>query len=478
MKSTRRATTLRPVNPAIFKAYDVRGIYPEELDAEAARAIGGAVAEFLGGSPIVIGRDMRESGVTLRSALLEGMRGAGADVLDVGRVTTPMVYYATANHRAAGGVMITASHNPGAYNGFKVCRESAIPVGIESGLADIRELALSRLGAPAGRGTGSLREERVQEAYFEDLLDLFPARPALKVVIDAGNGIAGEAIGGLLERLPLDLTPLYFEPDGTFPNHEADPLKRENLEDLIAEVRKRGADLGVAFDGDGDRAVFVDESGEPVPGDLTTAVLVQVAFDHGLLGVERGTPIVYDVRSSRAVPEAITACGGLPVRGRVGHAFMKERIRESGAALGGELSGHYYLRLPGGYIGDDAAAAFLLILQAMTLTGKPLSALWLPFRRYARSGEVNRRVRDVPRVLKRIRERFADGEADELDGLTVEYPDWWFNLRPSNTEPLLRLNLEAPTREELDRHCHRVLSLIEEIDRESGESGESGEPDP
>jgi phosphomannomutase len=403
------------VNPAIFKAYDIRGIYPDDLDPEAGRAIGAAVAQFLGRSPIVVGRDMRESGVALREALLEGILGEGADAIDIGRVTTPMVYYATTARAAAGGVMITASHNPGAYNGFKVCREEAIPIGIETGLVDIRELARTRLGKPVRPPTGTVSEMRAQEDYFDGLLDLFPARPSLKVVIDTGNGIVGEAISGLLDRLPLELTRLYFEPDGSFPNHEADPLKLENLEDLIGEVRRSGADLGVAFDGDGDRAVFVDESGEPV----------------------------------------------------VGHAFMKQQLREHGAALGGELSGHYYFRLPGGYIGDDAAAAFLLLLQAMTLTGKPLSSLWRPFRKYARSGEVNSRVKDVGAVLERVRSAFADGRADELDGLTIEYPDWWFNLRPSNTEPLLRLNVEAPTQGELERHCDRVLSLIAEADRES-----------
>ncbi len=453
------------MNPAIFKAYDIRGVYPEELDADTARAVGRAVARFLESSPVVVGRDMRESGLLLREALLEGLRGEGAEVLDIGRVTTPMVYYATATRGAAGGVMITASHNPGAYNGFKVCRERAFPVGIESGLAEIRELALARLGEPAVPVRGALREERVQGDYFTSLLDLFPALPSLRVVIDAGNGIVGEAISGLLDRLPLDLTRLYFEPDGSFPHHEADPLKRENLEDVIREVRRRGADLGVAFDGDGDRAVFVDETGEPIPGDLTTALFVQVAFEHGLLGAGPGVSVVYDVRSSRTIPETIRACGGVPVRSRVGHAFMKERIREVGAAFGGELSGHYYFRLPGDYVGDDAAAAFLFVLQALERTGKPLSALWRPFRRYARSGEVNRSVKDVEAVLRRVREVFADGQADDLDGLTIEYPDWWFNLRPSNTEPLLRLNVEAPTETELERHRDRLLALIEEADR-------------
>jgi phosphomannomutase len=450
------------VNPAIFKAYDIRGIYPEDLDAEAARAIGRAVARFLGRSPVVVGRDMRESGGPLGDALEQGLLGEGADVVDVGRVATPMVYFATAARHAAGGVMITASHNPGRYNGFKVCREEAIPVGIETGLAEIGDLARSTLGAPNPAPRGEIRQDRVQEGYFESLLKLFPSRPSLRVVIDAGNGIAGEAVSGLLDRLPLQLTRLYFEPDGSFPNHEADPLKRENLEDLIREVQHREADLGVAFDGDGDRAVFVDEKGEPVPADLMTAALTQAAFDHALLGAEAGAPIVYDLRSSRVVPEVIRGCGGVPVRSRVGHAFIKQRIRDEGAIFGGELSGHYYFRFPAGYVADDGTAAFLLLLEALALTEKPLSNLWRPFQRYSQSGEINRRVKDVSGVLRRIREVFSDGRADELDGLTVEYPDWWFNVRPSNTEPLLRVNVEAQSDRDLARHRDRILDLIED----------------
>jgi phosphomannomutase len=450
------------MNTAIFKAYDIRGTYPDELDANAARAIGRAVACFLGGSPIVVGRDMRESGLTLRKALLEGLRAEGADVLDIGRVSTPMVYFATAARSAAGGVMITASHNPGQYNGFKVCAEEAIPIGIETGLAEIRDLAQAHLDAPVKELRGGYREGTIHKEYFESLLEMFPTRPRLRVVADAGNGIVGEAIAELLDQLPLDLTRLYFDADGSFPNHEADPLKRENLEDVVREVRARGADLGVAFDGDGDRAVFVDEQGEPVPADLMTALLTQVAFDHGLLGTAPGASIIYDLRSTRVVPEIIRACGGVPVRSRVGHAFIKQRMREEGGVFGGELSGHYYFRFPKGYAADDGTAAFLLVLQALALKQKPLSNLWRPLAKYARSGEVNRRVPDTSAVLARVQKAFADGEADELDGLTVQYPEWWFNLRPSNTEPLLRLNVEAPNERELARHRDRILALIDE----------------
>jgi phosphomannomutase len=450
------------MNTAIFKAYDIRGTYPDQLNAEAARAIGRAVARFLKGSPIVVGRDMRESGLTLREALLEGLRGEGADVLDIGRVATPMVYFATAARGAAGGVMITASHNPGQYNGFKICAQEAIPIGIETGLADIRDLAQPHVGAPAPEPRGMYREETIAGEYFESLLEMFPARPSLKVAADAGNGIAGEAIAGLLDRLPLDLTRLYFEADGSFPNHEADPIKRENLEDLIREVRASRADLGVAFDGDGDRAVFIDETGEPVPADLMTALLTQVAFENGLLGTRPDAAIVYDLRSTRVVPEVIRSCGGVAVRSRVGHAFMKQRMREEGGVFGGELSGHYYFRFPLGYAADDGIAAFMFVLQALALAQKPLSTLWRPLARYARSGELNRRVEDTAAVIEKVREAFPDGEADQLDGLTVQYPDWWFNLRPSNTEPLIRLNVEAPNEKELALRRDRILALIDE----------------
>ncbi|HXZ84515.1 MAG TPA: phosphomannomutase/phosphoglucomutase, partial [Myxococcota bacterium] len=270
-----------------------------------------------------------------------------------------------------------------------------------------------------------------------------------------------EALLGLFERLPLETTRLYFEPDGSFPNHEADPLKAENLRDLQRAVREQGADLGIAFDGDGDRAVFVDETGEAVPADLMTALFCDVILERKLLGSGPGIPILYDLRSSRIVPETLRARGAEPVRSRVGHAFMKAVMRERGACFGGELSGHYYFRFPAGYIADDGAAAMLLLLEALALRRRPLSQLWRPYRKYRQSGEINRKVADVPATLARVRAQFRDGEADELDGLTIGYPDWWFNLRPSNTEPLLRLNLEAPDDASLARHRDRILALID-----------------
>jgi phosphomannomutase len=471
------------MNPAIFKAYDVRGVYPDELDVSAARAIGRAIARFLrqrgagshgegaetGAQPaaspmsVVVGRDMRESGIVLRAALVEGLRTEAADVIDVGRISSPMLYYAVNALGARGGVIITASHNPGEYNGFKICRESAIPVGIESGLSEIRELATQLELEPLSTGPrGSLREEPIHARYAAALLELLQPRSRRRVVIDAGNGIAGEAIEALLERLPLEVTRLYFEPDGSFPNHEANPIELENLKDLQREVSRQRADFGIAFDGDGDRAVFVDERGEPIPADLMTAVFVRTLFEERLLGAGPGSTLAYDLRSSRVVPEEIRELGGKPQQSRVGHAFIKLAMRESGAIFGGELSGHYYFRFPSGYVADDGVAAFLLMLRVLERADRPLSELWTPLRRYAHSGEENRRVADPAAVTRRVKEAYADGESEELDGLTVRFQDWWFNLRPSNTEPLLRLNVEAETREEMIRRRDEILALIDE----------------
>ncbi|NRA02542.1 MAG: phosphomannomutase/phosphoglucomutase [Myxococcales bacterium] len=449
------------MNPSIFKAYDIRGVVPEDLDAEAARAIGIGIARFLGAGRIAVGADMRESGRALRGALVAGLCGEGREVVDVGRLATPMLYFASTALDAAGGVMITASHNPGRYNGFKVCGARAIPVGIETGLAEIQGVAEQVLRAAPAPARGSVRRESVARDYVRSLLELFPARPRLRVVLDAGNGIAGEAIEGLLSALPLEVDRLYFEPDGSFPNHEADPLKPENLVDLQAAVGERRADLGVAFDGDGDRAVFVDERGAAVPADLMTALFVGSIFEHGLLGAKQGDPVVYDLRSSRVVAETVRSHGSEPVRCRVGHAFMKARMREQNAPFGGELSGHYYFRFPSGYVADDAAAAFMLMLETLDRSRRPLSELWRPFQVYSQSGELNRRVSDLPGTLARVRGAFLEGEADELDGLTVQFEDWWFNLRPSNTEPLLRLNVEAPSEPEMLERRDQLLSLIE-----------------
>ncbi len=446
---------------AIFKAYDVRGLYPQQIDAQAAQAIGRALARYLGGGPVVVGRDMRESGIPLLEALTQGIRSEGAAVIDVGRVATPMLYFATTSLGAAGGAMITASHNPGAYNGLKVCARDAVPVGLESGLREIRDEAQGLHGQPLPPLAGKLETADVVAGYVDSLLELFPRCPRIKVVIDAGNGIAGEALGPLLRRLPIDVVPMYFEPDGSFPNHEADPLKPENVVDLQREVRAQGAALGVAFDGDGDRAFFIDEQGDRVPADLMTALLARTVIQAQLLGAGSGCSILYDLRSSWVVPETVRELGATPVRGRVGHAFMKQKMRESGARFGGELSGHYYFPFPAGYVADDGAAAFLLVLQALELTQEPLSKLWRPLAKYAQSGEVNSRVDDVQSALSKVRGAFAGGQADELDGLTVSFEDWWFNLRPSNTEPLLRLNVEAADGASMVERRDEILGLLQ-----------------
>jgi phosphomannomutase len=448
------------VDSSIFKAYDVRGLVPSQLDEPAAAAIGRAFAQYLGGGPVVVGRDMRASGVPLGEAFSAGLRAEGAAVVDVGRISTPMLYHATTVLAARGGAMITASHNPGAYNGFKLCALAAVPIGIESGLAHIRDRAFAVHGQPLPAPTAPETARDLREEYLESLLSLFPDRPRLKVVIDAGNGIAGEALNGLLERLPLEITRLYFEPDGSFPNHEADPLKPENVRDLQREVKAQGADLGVAFDGDGDRVFFIDEQGERIPADLMTALLGRLVLEHRLLGAGPGSSVLYDLRSSRIVPETILECGGRPVRGRVGHAYMKASMRETGARFGGELSGHYYFPFPAGYVADDGGAAFMLLLGALERGGRPLSELWAPFRKYCQSGEVNARVSDVAATLATVRAAHPEGAADELDGLTISFPDWWFNLRPSNTEPLLRLNVEAPDEPSLAKRRDHILSLV------------------
>jgi phosphomannomutase len=475
LKRLQPAETLRRMNRSIFKAYDIRGLVPEELDGTAAQAIGRALARLLGGGPVVIGRDMRESGKELGQGLTEGLRAEHREVVDIGRVSTPLCYYATTVLGAAGAAMITASHNPGRYNGFKICRERAVPVGIDSGLQDLRDAAFRLLGDSLPPSGGGMRRTDVADGYQRSLLELFPARPRLRVVIDAGNGIAGEAIAGLLSALPLELTRLYFEPDGRFPNHEANPLEPANMVDLQREVRARSADLGVAFDGDGDRVFFVDEHGERVPADLMTALFARTILEHHLLGARGGDAVLYDLRSTRTVAETVEALGARAVRGRVGHAYMKQRMRETNACFGGELSGHYYFRFPAGYVADDGAAAFLLALQVLELAQRPLSELWRPLRRYSQSGELNYRVAAVGRALARMRALFSEGKADELDGLTVQLAEGWFNLRPSNTEPLLRLNIEASSERELQRYRDRIEPVLrEEAPSAAGSRGGHG----
>jgi phosphomannomutase len=448
---------------SIFKAYDIRGVVGEDLHVEDALRIGRAAARWIasrGSAPpsLAVGRDARPSSPALAEALEAGIRDEGAGVVDLGLVSTPMLYFAVDHLALAGGVMVTASHNPARYNGFKVCREHAIPVGGDSGLGEIE--ALVRGTQPARSSEpGPRREADLRAPYVRHVLSVGGRSPRMRVAIDCGNGMASIGLEPLLGELPLDVERLYFEPDGTFPNHEADPLKRENLRDLIAAVERSGAQLGVAFDGDADRAMFVDEHGEPIGADLITALLARA-----VLRRHPGGRVLYDLRSSRAVAEAIEEAGGVPEICRVGHAFIKARMRETGAVFAGELSGHFYFRFSDRLVHDDGVAAFVAMLGVLAAEGKSLSELVAPLRRYRASGEINRRVEDLPGLLAALgADHAGKGEISKLDGLLVRYPDWWFNVRPSNTEPVVRLNLEARDETSMRAHRDAILARIEEF---------------
>lgn len=444
---------------AVFKAYDIRGTFPDQLNGDLAYAVGRAAARFIGASRLAVGRDARTHSPELRDALVRGITDEGVDVLDLGLVATPMLYYAVHTRGIGGGIMVTASHNPARYNGFKLCREKAIPIGEASGLKEIEALVPACQDAPPVARRGAVDEADVSAGYVDHVLSVGRGRPSLKVAIDCGNGMAAAGLGPLLERLDLEVELLYFEPDGRFPNHEANPLEVENLADVSEAVRRIGADFGVAFDGDADRAVFVDETGEPISSDLMTAVIArrQIAREPGAL-------VLYDLRSSRAVAEEVEAAGGRAEMCRVGHSFVKAQMRETGALFAGELSGHVYFRFAGDLIADDGIAAFVAVLDVLAAEGRPLSEIVAPLRRYHQSGEINSRVRDTKAVIAGIEEEHAGApEISHLDGLLVRYDDWWFNLRPSNTEPVLRLNLEADTREKMERERDALLARIAEL---------------
>lgn len=436
---------------SVFKAYDIRGIYPDELNEELARRIGYAFATFLAGRRFVVGRDMRTSAEPVARAAAEGMMAAGANVIDIGMVTTPMSYFAIGHLGTDGGVCTTASHNPAQYIGFKLSRAEAKPMSRDTGIADLERLVDEPQPEVAPRG--HLEERDLLEDYLKHVLSFKGELRKLRVVVDAGNGTAGVTVPALFEQLPCDLIPLYMEPDGSFPNHEANPLKEENLEDLKRAVLEHNADLGVAYDGDADRAAFVDEKATTVPCDLVTALIAREALrDHP------GRAVVYDLRSSWVVPEEVEKAGGKPVRDRVGHSFMKATLRRENGLFGGELSGHYYFA--DNFFSDSADIAVLRILSLMSREGKKLSALIQPLRRYFPTGEINFVVEDKDGAIQKLAETFSDGKIDYLDGITVQYDDWWFNVRKSNTEPLLRLNLEAKTRDGMHRGRDRVMALL------------------
>jgi len=437
----------------IFKAYDIRGVYPNEWDESSARRIGWAFARFAGGEKIVMGRDMRTSSPSLSEAFSEGVRSLGVSVIDLGEVSTDALYFASGK-LGLPGAMFTASHNPGRYNGLKVCKAGAAPIGGDSGLSDILDLAQSEEAA-SGKPTGGREAIDILGAYSEhckSFVDLGAFKP-LKVAIDAGNGMAGKTVPLVFKSLPFEVTPLFFELDGTFPNHPANPIEPENLVDLQRAVVENGCDVGIAFDGDADRMFLVDEKTRLVQGSTTTALVAE-----RLLKKNPGESVLYNLICSWTVPEVIKENGGVPIRTRVGHSFIKEIMAETGAIFGGEHSGHYYFR--DNYRADSGMVAALLVLEALCESGQPLSEMTEAFHRYAASGEINSEVTNQNATIEKLAATFSDGKQDRVDGLTVQFEDWWFNCRASNTEPLLRLNLEARTQSLMEEKLATTLGII------------------
>lgn len=449
----------------IFKAYDVRGLYPSQLNEDMAYKIGLAAQHIFDDedralaklpNTIAVGRDMRSHSGPIEKALIEGLRDAGFDVLSIGLATTPMNYFAVGFLGTLGGVQVTASHNPKDYNGLKLSRANARPVSGDHGIP-LLESSVAENNLPKAAQRGGFEEGEIFKEYGDMLLARLE-RPAgsrrLKVVADAANGM-GTLYLPLLEAAGIDVIPLYFELDGTFPNHEANPLKSENLKDLQAAVRQHGADVGVSFDGDGDRSAFIDEQGTMIGSDLSTALIAGE-----LLQREPGKAVVYDLRSSRAVAEYISEKGGRPIRERVGHSFIKATLRREEGIFGGELAGHYYFRDT--YTADNSLLAVFEILNLLWKTGQPLSELVEPLRRYAKSEETNFKVEDKQGKIDLMAERYSDGEIDYVDGITVQYDDWWFNVRPSNTEPYLRLVAEAKDEPQLAAKMKELMALLGE----------------
>jgi len=454
---------VRAIPPEVFKAYDVRGLYGEQLDGDAAELLGRGFAHVLARLAgkatselrVGIGRDMRLTAPEMAGRMRDGLVGEGAHVLDAGMVGTEMLYHLVASRGLDGGAMVTASHNPKAYTGVKLVREGAIALSGDAGIQDVRRAI--EAGFEPAPGGGSVEELDIYTEFQAAALRFIDpdAVTPRRVVVDGGNGMAGPMVGPLLERLGLDLVTTYWTPDGNFPDHEPNPLLPENREFIIAKVRGEGAELGIAWDGDADRCFFIDEHGEFVDGDFLTVLLAA-----SLLRKHPGATILYDVRASRAVADTVTAAGGTALVNRVGHAFFKTRMREQGAIFGGEVSGHYYFR--DFSCADSGTIPALLILELLSVEGRTLSQLLAPYReRYFISGEINSTVRDQAAKMDELAARYADGEQTTLDGISVDYADWHFNVRPSNTEPLLRLNVESlVSRADMERRRDELLELI------------------
>ncbi len=451
------------VKPEIFKAYDIRGLYGSEMDGEVSYLVGRAFTRVLAdlrGKPaaelrVGLGRDMRLEAPEMAGRLRDGIVAEGASVLDAGMVGTEMLYFLVGSRELDGGAMVTASHNPKAYTGVKLVREGALALSGDAGIGDVRDLVVG--GMPEPPGGGDVEAVDVYDGFHRHALaSIEPGNvKPLRVVVDGGNGMAGPMVGPLLERLGLDLVETYWVPDGDFPDHEPNPLLPENRQFIIDRVLDEGADLGIAWDGDADRCFFIDDSGEFVDGDFLTALLARL-----VLTKQPGAAIVYDVRASRAVPDTVDAMGGTAHVNRVGHAFFKQAMREHGAAFGGEVSGHYYFREF--WCADSGTLPALFVLELLGVEGRSLSDLVGQFRdRYFISGEINSEVADQEAKMKEIADAYADGEVSWLDGVSVDYADWHFNVRPSNTEPLLRLNLESlVSRDDMEQKRDEVLGLI------------------
>lgn len=452
------------MDPKIFKAYDIRGIYPDQLDEDAAWKIGNASATFLRSllrgydrglanrQSLCVGYDMRSHSPALAEALIKGMKAAGANVIDIGMIDTPQMYFAINHLGTCGGVQVTASHNPAKYNGFKISGLEAKPIGEDTGLKEIKHIATALLHTLGTEG-GAVEKTDLTEAYKEHILKFLAGKvKPLKVVIDASNGMAGKMVPPIFEDLGIEIIKLNFEHKGTF-KHEPNPLVESNLDQLKSTIKKRKADVGICFDGDADRLVMVDEKGEPIGCDILTALMVPY-----FLKKAPGSAIVYDLRSSWVVREEILKYGGVPRRERVGHSFMKKTLRTARAIFGGELSGHFYYR--DNFFADSGMITFVHMINILSSTDKPVSELVKPLRRYFVSGEVNFAVEDKEAMMTELKRKFSQGDADDLDGITVQFKDWWFNCRPSNTEPLLRLNVEAKSKDLLEKQFKEIESIL------------------
>ncbi|MCM2272357.1 MAG: phosphomannomutase/phosphoglucomutase [candidate division Zixibacteria bacterium] len=443
------------VDPTIFKAYDIRGTVPDQLNGEVAYMIGASLANFLKPKAIAVGRDMRVSSNDLFNHLARGLNDSGVDVIDLGLVSTDGLYFAVGRYGYEGGVMITASHNPKQYNGFKICRKNAEPLSGEDGLNQMHRMIDHDAWLVKSPNRGAIVRKDISDAYAEHCLSFIdPSKiKPFHVVIDAGNGMAGATLGPVLDKLPINVTKLFFEPDGSFPNHPASPIELENLVDLQKKIAETNADFGVAFDGDADRMFLVDKFGHQLGGDMTTALVSK-----SLLTKHPGETILYNLICSHAVPELVRKLGGTAIKTKVGHAIIKPLMKQHNAIFGGEHSGHFYFR--DNWFADSGLIAMLVCLELISLENRPLHDMVKGIDPYVRSGEINSRVENIPAKIEQIKQKYGDGKQETIDGLTVEFPDFWFNLRASNTEPLIRLNVEANTRQILEQKVAELLALI------------------